>query len=110
LSEFASIPEVAKHGLLKHLPARLIHQLQEKTKKKLMKEQTMQAPPKVEHIPPVIIPRRRTAFPSLSILVNTLKNNVPFLEQEGTKLLMPVMPYIVYTSILSMLAQGSVKP
>jgi hypothetical protein len=27
-----------------------------------------------------------------------------------TKLLVPVVPYSVYTSILGMLAQGSVKP
>lgn len=92
----------------------------------------------------------------LSILVNTLKRNVAFLELEGifrksgsieeeeeiieelgklsdgeelkkladysgfaiagvvkkffTKLLVPVVPYTVYTSILGMLAQATIKP
>ena len=93
---------------------------------------------------------------SLSILVNTLKNNINFLELEGifrksgsiedeeeiieemgklndgeelpklaeysgfaiagvvkkffTKLVAPVVPYTVYTSILGMLAQSAIKP
>jgi len=42
ISEFASLADVAKSGVLERLPEKLMQSLQEKTKKKLMKEKPQQ--------------------------------------------------------------------
>jgi hypothetical protein len=43
LSEFAALPEIAKSGILEQLPDKLATVLQEKTKKKLMKNGNLMA-------------------------------------------------------------------
>jgi hypothetical protein len=82
LSEFASIPDVIKNNLAERLPEKLMILLQEKTKKKLMKEKTVQQTPKHEppfkNIPPPSVVKKDclTINLTLHVIVGSLRSSI----------------------------------